>query len=147
MIVENRKARFEYQIEDRIEAGIVLEGWEVKSIRAKRVQLSEAYVYFNNNELFLIGCRIDPLTTVSSHVAAVADRTRKLLVHKSEVDKLIALVAQKGFTIVPLNMHYKNGKVKVDIALAKGKELRDKRDAVRERDWQREHSRLMKSKG
>lgn len=143
-IVENRKARFDYHIEDRIEAGIILEGWEVKAVREKRVSLTEGYVMVADRRLFLIGCRIDPLPTAGTHVKPVADRIRTLLVSKKESEKLAGLVQQKGYTIVPLNMHYANGKVKLEIGLAKGKDNRDKRNDIKEREWKREQSRLMK---
>jgi SsrA-binding protein len=145
-IVENRRARFEYHLEETFEAGIVLEGWEVKAIRAGQVQLTDGYVLVRNGELFLIGCRIDPLRSASTHVQPQADRTRKLLMKKEQIRRLIGKVEQKGFTLVPLNLHYKGGHVKVDIALAKGKAQHDKRETEKKRDWEREKGRLMRHK-
>lgn len=143
-IVENRQARFKYHIEERLEAGIILEGWEVKAVREKRVSLTEGYVIVKDGRLFLIGSRIDALPMASSHVKPVADRTRTLLLHKKEMERLSGLVSIKGYTIVPLNMHYANGKVKLEIGLAKGKDGRDKRNDVKDREWKIEQSRLMK---
>ena len=145
-IVENRRARFEYHLEETFEAGIVLEGWEVKAIRAGQVQLTDGYVLVRNGELFLIGCRIDPLRSASTHVQPQADRTRKLLMKKEQIRRLIGKVEQKGFTLVPLNLHYKGGHVKVDVALAKGKAQHDKRETEKKRDWEREKGRLMRHK-
>ncbi len=143
-IAENRRARFEYHIEEQFEAGIVLEGWEVKAIRAGQVQLTDGYVMIKNGELYLIGCRINPLRTASTHVNPMADRTKKLLMKKDEIRRLVGKVEQKGFTLVPLNLHYKGSHVKVDIALAKGKDLHDKRETEKKRDWEREKGRLMR---
>jgi len=143
-IAENRRARFEYHIAERFEAGIVLEGWEVKAIRAGQVQLTDGYVVIRNGELFMIGCRINPLREASTHVHPEADRTKKLLMHKDEIRRLIGKVEQRGFTLVPLNLHYKDGHVKVDVALAKGKAEYDKRQATKDREWQREQGRLMR---
>ncbi len=120
-IAENRRARFEYLIEERFEAGMVLEGWEIKAIRAGQVQLTDGYVVIRDGELYLIGCRINALRTASTHVHPEADRTKKLLMHKDEIRRLIGKVEQKGYTLVPLNLHYKGGRVKCEIALAKGK--------------------------
>jgi SsrA-binding protein len=145
-IVENRRARHEYSIEERFEAGIVLEGWEIKALRSGQVQLNEGYVVVRGGELHLIGCRIDPLRSASTHVSPLADRTRKLLMHKEEIRRLVAKVEQKGHTLVPLNLHFKGSYVKVDIALAKGKGEHDKRNALKERDWEREKGRLMRHK-
>ena len=144
-IAENRRARFEYHIEEQFEAGVVLEGWEVKAIRAGQVQLPDGYVMIKNGELFLIGCRINPLRTASTHVNPLADRTRKLL-KKDEIRRLIGKVEQRGFTLVPLNLHYKGGRVKCEIALAKGKAQHDKRETEKKRDWEREKGRLMRHK-
>jgi SsrA-binding protein len=143
-IAENRRARFEYHIEEQFEAGIVLEGWEVKAIRAGQVQLTDGYVMIKNGELYLIGCRINPLRTASTHVNPMADRTKKLLMKKDEIRRLVGKVEQKGFTLVPLNLHYKGSHVKVDVALAKGKDLHDKRETEKKRDWEREKGRLMR---
>lgn len=145
-IVENRRARHEYHIEETFEAGIVLAGWEIKSIRAGQVQLTDGYVHIRGGELFMIGCRINPLRSASTHVVPEPDRTKKLLMHKDEIRRLIGKVEQKGFTLVPLDLHYKGGRVKVEIALAKGKAQHDKRHAEREKDWAREKGRLMRSK-
>ena len=145
-IAENRRARFEYHIEERYEAGMVLAGWEIKAIRAGQVQLSDGYVVIKQGELFLIGCRIHPLGTASTHVRPEADRTKKLLMHKDEIRRLIGKVEQKGFTLVPLDLHYKGGRVKAEIALAKGKAEHDKRHDQKKRDWEREHGRLMRHK-
>jgi SsrA-binding protein len=145
-IVENRRARHEYDIEERFEAGIMLEGWEIKGIRAGQVQLSEGYVVIKKGELYLIGCRIDPLRSASTHVSPLADRTRKLLMNKEEIRRLIGKVEQRGYTIVPLNLHFKGGLVKVDIALAKGRAAHDKREAEKKKDWDREKGRLMRHK-
>ncbi len=145
-IIENRRARHEYDLEERFEAGIMLEGWEIKAIRSGQVQLNEGYVVVRQGELCLIGCRIDPLRSASTHVSPLADRTRKLLMHKEEIRRLIGKVEQKGFTIVPLNLHFKGGIVKVDIALAKGRAEHDKRQVEKKRDWDREKGRLMRHK-
>ena len=145
-IAENRRARFDYHIEEQFEAGVVLAGWEVKAIRAGQVQLTDGYVLIRDGELYLIGCRINALRAASTHVQPEADRTKKLLMHKAEIRRLVGKVEQKGFTLVPLNLHYKDGLVKADIALAKGKAEHDKRDTEKKRDWQREHGRLMRHK-
>ena len=145
-IAENRRARFEYHIEEQFEAGIVLQGWEVKAVRAGQVQLTDGYVLIRDGELHLIGCRINALRSASTHVSPQADRTRKLLMHKAEIRRLIGKVEQKGFTLVPLNLHWKGGRVKVVVALAKGKAQHDKRDTEKKRDWERERGRLMRHK-
>ena len=145
-IAENRRARFEYHIEETFEAGIVLEGWEVKSVRDGQVQLTDGYVLIRDGELFLIGCRIQPLRTASTHVHPQAERTRKLLMHRDEIRRLIGKVEQKGFTLIPLNLHYKAGRIKLDLALAKGKAQHDKRETEKKRDWEREKGRLMRTK-
>jgi len=143
-IAENRRARFDYHIEERYEAGIVLEGWEVKAIRAGQVQLTDGYVVIRDGELALIGCRVNPLGTASTHVVPEPDRSRKLLMHKAEIRRLIGKVEQRGFTLVPLNLHYKGGRVKVDLALAKGKAQHDKRNSIKEREGKREVERALK---
>ena len=143
-IAENRRARFEYHIEEQYEAGMVLEGWEVKAVRAGQVQLTDGYVMIKGGELYLIGCRINPLRTASTHVNPMAYRTKKLLMKKEEIRRLIGKIEQKGFTLVPLNLHYKGSNVKVDIALAKGKDKADKRETVKEREWVKEKGRLMR---
>jgi SsrA-binding protein len=145
-IAENRRARFEYHIEEQFEAGIVLEGWEVKAVRAGQVQLTDGYVHIRDGELFMIGCRINALRSASTHIHPEADRTKKLLMRKEEIKRLVGKVEQKGFTLVPLNLHYKGGLVKAEIALAKGKAEHDKRNTVKERDWEREKGRLMRHK-
>ena len=145
-IAENRRARFDYHLEERYEAGMVLQGWEIKAIRAGQVQLTDGYVMVRDGELFLIGCRINPLRTASTHVHPQADRTKKLLMHKDEIRRLVGKVEQKGYTLVPLNLHYKGGRVKADIALAKGKATHDKRETEKTRDWEREKGRLMRTK-
>jgi SsrA-binding protein len=145
-IAENRRARFEYAIQEQYEAGMVLAGWEVKAVRAGQVQLTDGYVLIRNGELFLIGCRINALRSASTHVTPEADRTKKLLMHKAEIRRLIGKVEQKGLTLVPLNLHYKDGRVKAEIALAKGKAEHDKRDTEKKRDWEREKGRLMRHK-
>ncbi len=143
-IAENRKALFNYHIEERFEAGIVLEGWEVKAIREGQVQLTDGYVVVKDGELFLIGLRINALRSASTHVSPDADRTKKLLMHRTEIRRLIGKTEQKGYTIVPLNLHFKGSNVKVEIALAKGKDLHDKRDTEKKRDWEREKGQLMR---
>jgi SsrA-binding protein len=143
-IIDNRKASHDYFIEDRYEAGIALQGWEVKSIRAGRVQLKESYVIVREGELYLLGMHVSPLATVSTHIYPEATRTRKLLLHAEEIRKLIGKVEQRGYTLVPLNLHYKNGRVKLDFALGRGKKLYDKRDTARDKDSEREVERIMK---
>ena len=143
-IVENRKARHDYSIEERFEAGIVLEGWEVKAIRAGRAQLAEAYVIVRGAELFLIGAHITPLPEASTHIKPDAVRTRKLLMHAGEIAKLIGKVERAGYTLVPLDLHYLRGRVKLQVGLAKGKRQYDKRATEKERDWQREKARTLR---
>jgi len=144
-IVQNRKASHDYFIERRIEAGIALEGWEVKSIRAGRVQLKEAYVIVSNGELFLIGSHISPLLAASSHLSPDPVRTRKLLLHAGEINQLIGSVERAGYTLVPLDLHFKKGLIKLEIGLAKGKKQHDKREAQKDREWRREQQRLLKA--
>jgi SsrA-binding protein len=143
-ITDNKKAFHDYFIEERFEAGMVLNGWEVKSIRAGRVQLKEAYVIVRNGEIFLFGAHISPLPTASTHVHPDPVRTRKLLLHGSEISKLIGKVERAGYTLVPLNLHYSRGRIKCEVGLAKGKKQYDKRDTIKDRDWQREQQRIMK---
>ncbi|TCS39517.1 SsrA-binding protein [Paucimonas lemoignei] len=143
-IVDNKKAFFDYFIEERFEAGIVLQGWEVKSIRAGRVQLKEAYVIVRNGEVFLFGAHISPLPTASTHISPDPVRTRKLLLHGTEINKLIGKVERSGYTMVPLNLHYLKGRIKCEIGLAKGKKQHDKRETEKQRDWQREKQSIMK---
>ena len=146
-IVDNRKAFHDYFIEERFEAGLVLEGWEVKAIRAGRAQLKEAYVVLKHGEPFVIGMHVSALPTASTHVKPDPVRTRKLLLNAPEIAKLIGKVEQKGYTLVPINLHYAKGRVKMDIGLAKGKKQHDKRESEKERDWQRERQRLMRDRG
>lgn len=143
-IVDNKKAFHDYFIEERFEAGMALEGWEVKSIRAGRVQLKEAYVIIRNAEVFLFGAHISALPTASTHINPDPVRTRKLLLKAEEIKRLIGKVERAGYTLVPLNLHYQRGRIKCEIGLAKGKKQHDKRDTERERDAQREISRVMK---
>jgi len=143
-IALNKKARHEYFIEERYEAGLALQGWEVKSLRAGRVQLSESYVLVKDGEAWLFGTHISPLTTASTHIHPDPLRTRKLLLHRRELDKLIGAVERKGYALVPTAMYWKYGRAKLEIGLAKGKKQHDKRATEKDRDWQREKQRLMK---
>src|SRR5512138_869659 len=143
-IAENRKARYDYFIEDTYEAGLVLQGWEVKSLRAGRAQLKEAYVFLKDGEAFLFGAHISALPTASTHVIPDPIRTRKLLLNRAELNRLIGAVERRGYTLVPLELYWKNGLAKLRLALAKGKQEHDKRATEKDRDWQREKSRLMK---
>ncbi len=143
-IIENRKAFHDYTIEERFEAGLVLQGWEVKAIRAGRAQLKESYVVVLDGALWLLGMHISPLHSASTHVLPDSTRTRKLLLKAEEIRKLIGKVEQRGYALVPINLHYKNGRIKLDFGLGRGKKLHDKRDASQEKDWAREKERLMK---
>lgn len=143
-IVDNKKAFHDYFIEERYEAGMVLQGWEVKSIRAGRVQLKEAYVIVRQGEVFLFGAHISPLPTASTHVSPDPVRTRKLLLNGEEIKKLIGKVERAGYTLVPLNLHYTKGRIKCEIGLAKGKKQHDKRESEKQRDWQREQQSILK---
>jgi SsrA-binding protein len=145
-IIQNKKAFHDYFIEERFEAGIALQGWEVKAIRAGRVQIKEAYVIVSNGELFLIGSHMSPLPSASTHFTPDPTRTRKLLLHAAEISRLIGSVERAGYTLLPLNMHYKDGRVKIDIGLAKGKKQYDKRQDEKEKAWRREQQRLMRFK-
>lgn len=145
MIADNKKARFDYSIEESLEAGLALAGWEVKSLRAGRAQITESYVYIRDGEAWLLGARITPLETASTHVAADPTRTRKLLLHRRELDRLIGAVERKGYTLVPLNLHWSRGRAKVEIGLAKGKKSHDKRATVKDRQWKRQQERILKS--
>ena len=145
-IADNKKAAFNYFFEERHEAGIVLHGWEVKALRSGKAQISEGYVIIKEGELYLIGCQIQPLKTASTHVSPDAARIKKLLMKKDEIKRLIGKVEQKGFTLVPINLHWKNGLVKCEIALAKGKAEHDKRDVIKDREGKREVERAMKSR-
>ena len=143
-IIDNRKAFHDYFIEEKYEAGLVLEGWEVKAIRAGRANIKEAYVILRGEELFILGMHITPLQSASSHVKPDPVRTRKLLLHAAEISKLIGKVERAGYTLVPLDLHYSKGRVKLAVGLAKGKKQYDKRDTEKERDWQREQQRIMR---
>jgi len=143
-IALNKKARHDFFIEERYEAGLVLEGWEVKSLRAGRVQLRDGYVVVKDNEAWLLGALITPLPTASTHIHPDPTRTRKLLLHRRELDKLIGLIERKGYTLVPLAMYWSKGRAKIEIGLAKGKQAHDKRATERDRDWQRQKQRLLR---
>ena len=146
LIAENRKARFDYFIEERYEAGLSLQGWEVKSMRAGRAQLTEAYVFLRDAEAFLFGAHIAPLNSASTHVSADPTRTRKLLLNASELSRLIGAVERKGYTLVPLELYWKNGRAKLAVGLAKGKKQHDKRAAEKDRDWQRDKARILRGR-
>ncbi|HMA88536.1 MAG TPA: SsrA-binding protein SmpB [Burkholderiales bacterium] len=146
-IVQNRKAHHDYFVEERYEAGLALEGWEVKAIRAGRVQIADAYVVVRNAALWLLGAHISPLPTVSTHFTPDPTRTRKLLMHAEEIKRLIGKVEQRGHTLIPLDMHYRKGRIKLEIALARGKLKHDKRASEREREWQRDKQRLLRGRG
>ncbi len=145
-IADNKKAAFNYFFEERFEAGVVLQGWEVKAAREGKAQLTDGYVVIRDGELFLIGCQITPLKTASTHVNPEQQRTKKLLMHKDEIRRLIGKVEQKGHTLVPIQMYWKGGKVKCEIALAKGKATHDKRDVIKDREGKREVERAMKQR-
>jgi SsrA-binding protein len=144
LIAENRRARYDYFIEERLEAGLVLQGWEVKSMRAGKAQVAEAYVYLKEGEAFLFGANITPLKTASTHLVPEPTRTRKLLLSKAELDRLVGSVERKGYTLVPLDLHWKGGRAKLEIGLAKGKKQHDKRATEKDRDWQRDKARVMR---
>ena len=146
LIAENRKARFDYFIEERYEAGLVLQGWEVKAMRAGRAQLKEAYVYLRGGEAFLIGAHLSPLPSTSTHVTPDPARTRKLLLHHSELQGLIGAVERRGYTLVPLELFWKDGRAKLQVGLAKGKKQHDKRAVQKDRDWQRDKARLLRGR-
>ena len=145
-IVQNRRAFHDYFVEERYEAGLALEGWEVKSIRAGRAQINEAYVLLHNAELWLVGAHISPLATASTHITPDPTRSRKLLVHAEEVRRLIGKVEQRGYTLVALDLHYRKGRIKLEFGLARGKLKHDKRASERDREWQREKQRLLRSR-
>ena len=145
-IADNKKAAYNYFLEERFEAGMVLEGWEVKALREGKVQLTDGYVLIRGGEMFVMGCQINPLKSASTHVNPDSVRTKKLLLHKEEIRRLTIKVEQKGYTLVPLNLHWKDGKVKCEIALAKGKAEHDKRDTIKDREGKREVERAMKSR-
>ena len=144
-IARNKKARHEFFVEDAFEAGLALEGWEVKSLREGRAQLTESYVHIRNGEAWLLGAHIAPLTTAATHIHSDPTRTRKLLLHRHELDRLIGAVERKGYTLVPLNLHWSKGRAKLEIGLAKGKQQHDKRATKKERDWKRQKARILKS--
>jgi SsrA-binding protein len=145
-IADNKKAAYNYFFEERFEAGVVLQGWEVKAVREGKVQLTDGYVVIKDGELFVIGCQINPLKTASTHVNPDALRTKKLLMHKDEIRRLMGKIERKGYTLVPLNLHWKSGRVKCEIALAKGKAEHDKRDVIKDREGKREVERAMKTR-
>ena len=144
-IVENRKAFHDYFIEERFEAGLALEGWEVKAVRAGRANLKEAYVVVRNGEIVLLGAHISPLSTASTHVRPDPTRTRKLLLHREEINRLVGKVERAGYTLAPIDLHYRNGRIKLEVGLAKGKKQFDKRAAIKEREWNREQQRLLRT--
>jgi len=145
-IVENKKAYHDYFVEEKFEAGIALEGWEVKAIRAGRAQLKEAYVIVKDGEIVLLGAHVTPLPTASTHVRADPTRTRKLLLHRPEINRLIGKVERAGYTLTPLNLHYSKGRIKLEIGLARGKKQYDKRATIKEREWKREQQRLVRNR-
>ena len=145
-IALNKRARHEYFIEENLEAGLSLQGWEVKSLRAGKAQITEGYVIVKNGEAWLIGAHVTPLKTASTHVVADPTRTRKLLLHRRELDRLVGAVERKGYTLVPLRLYWKQGKVKLEVGLAKGKQAHDKRATEKDRDWQRQKQRLMRAR-
>jgi SsrA-binding protein len=145
-IAQNKKAFHDYFVEQKFEAGIALDGWEVKAIRAGRAQLKEAYVIVSNNEIFLIGAHISPLPTTSTHLNPDPVRTRKLLLHAEEINKLIGSVERAGYTLVPIDLHYSRGKIKLEIGLAKGKKQHDKRASTKDKEWRRQQQRLLRQK-
>ena len=144
VIAVNRKARHDYFIEGKFVAGLVLEGWEAKSLRAGRAQLTESYVHLRNGEAFLVGAHFSPLNTASTHTKADPTRSRKLLLQRYELDRLVGAVERKGFALVPLNLHWSKGRAKLEIGLAKGKKQHDKRATSKDRDWQRQKERILK---
>ncbi len=144
-IADNKRARYDYFIEDTYEAGLQLEGWEVKSLREGRAQITEGYVHVRDGEGWLIGAHISPLNTTSTHVKADPTRTRKLLLHRKELDRLIGAVERKGYTLVPLNLHWSRGRAKLDIGLSKGKKEHEKRATIKDRDWQRQKARMLRN--
>ena len=145
-IVRNKKAFHDYFIEEHFEAGLALQGWEVKSLRAGRAQIKESYVLIKDGEAFLFGCHISPLVSASTHIKTDPTRTRKLLLHRDEINRLIGASERKGYTLMPLALYWKHGRAKLDVGLAKGKKEHDKRESEKDRDWQREKQRLMRVK-
>ncbi|MDD3326422.1 MAG: SsrA-binding protein SmpB [Zoogloea sp.] len=146
-IIDNRKAFHDYFIEDKYEAGLVLQGWEVKAIRAGRANIKESYVVIRAAEIFIVGMHITPLESASTHITTDPTRTRKLLLHAEEIAKLIGKVERAGYALVPLDLHYTKGRIKISVGLAKGKKQFDKRETEKERDWEREKARLIRAKG
>jgi SsrA-binding protein len=144
-IAQNKKARFDFFIEDRLEAGLALQGWEVKSMRAGKAQLTDSFVIFRDGEAWLLGSHVTPLNTVSTHVVAEPKRTRKLLMNRREIDRLIGLVERKGYTLIALELYWSKNRVKVSVGLAKGKKQHDKRDTEKDRDWKRDKARVLKA--
>ena len=145
-IVENKKAYHDYFVEEKLEAGIALQGWEVKAIRAGRAQLKEAYVVVKDGEIVLLGAHVTPLPTASTHIRPDPTRTRKLLLHRPEINRLIGKVERAGYTLTPLDLHYSKGRVKLEIGLARGKKQYDKRATIKEREWKREQQRLLRNR-
>ena len=145
-IVANKKAYHDYFVEEKFEAGLVLEGWEVKAIRAGRAQLKEAYVVVKNSEIVLLGAHVTPLPTASTHIRPDPTRTRKLLLNRAEINRLIGKVERAGYTLMPLDLHFSRGRIKLEIGLAKGKKQYDKREAEKQRDWNREKLRLLRDR-
>lgn len=144
IIAANKRARHDYFIEDRLEAGLALEGWEVKSLRDGRAQLTESYVNIRNGEAWLVGAHFSPLTTTSTHIQAEPTRSRKLLLHRNELDRLVGAVERKGYALIPLDLHWTKGRVKLEVGLARGKKQHDKRAASKDRDWERQRARILK---
>ena len=145
-IALNKRARHDYSIDERFEAGIVLEGWEVKSLRAGKVQIVESYILLKDSEAFLFGALISPLPTASTHISPVPQRSRKLLLHRSELNRLVGAVERKGFALIPTALYWKNGKVKLELGIARGKKEHDKREVEKDRDWQRQKAQIMRHK-
>jgi SsrA-binding protein len=145
-IVENKKAYHDYFVEEKFEAGLALEGWEVKAIRAGRAQLKEAYVVIKNGEIVLLGAHVTPLPTASTHIRPDPTRTRKLLLHRPEINRLIGKVERAGYTLTPLNLHFSKGRIKLEIGLARGKKQYDKRATIKEREWKREQQRMLRGR-
>lgn len=145
-IAQNKRARHEYHIDEHYEAGIALQGWEVKSLRAGRINLGDAYAIVRSGEIYLFGASIVPLISASTHVVADDRRTRKLLLNRAEIDKLVGAIERKGYTLIPMSLYWKKNRVKVDLGLARGKQEHDKRDTEKERDWNREKQRVMRAK-
>ena len=144
IIAQNKKARHEYFIEENFEAGLALEGWEVKSLRAGKINLSDAHVILKHGEAWLLGAQIQPLPTAAAHTFPDTTRSRKLLLSRREISRMIGAIERQGYTLIPLSLYWKKNKIKMNVALAKGKKTHDKRETVKDRDWKREQSRIMK---